>query len=103
MAENTVVVLSAYSHIKGMHNILIQPAAIWIVAVKGIELCLTSVVCFIPFWGTFKKLRKAAISLVMSVHMEQLGFHSCLNFHDIWYLSIFRIYVRKVKVWLKYD
>jgi len=49
MAENTVVVLSAYSHIKGMHNILIQPAAIWIVAVKGIELCLTSVVCFIPF------------------------------------------------------
>jgi hypothetical protein len=33
MAEDTVVVLSAYSHTKGRH-ILIQPAAIWIVAVK---------------------------------------------------------------------
>ena len=49
MAEDTVVVLSAHSHTKGMHNILIQPAAIWIVAVKGIELCLISVVRFIPF------------------------------------------------------
>jgi len=49
MAEDTVVVLSAYSHTKGMHNILIQPAAIWIAAVKGIEMCLISVVHFIQF------------------------------------------------------
>jgi len=39
-AEDTLVVLSAYSHTKGGHNILIQPAAIWIVAVKVIEMCL---------------------------------------------------------------
>jgi len=49
MAEDTVVGLSAYSHIKGMHNILIQLAAIWIVAVKGTETCLISVVRSIPF------------------------------------------------------
>ena len=66
-AEDTVVVLSPYSYTKGMHNIFIQPAVIRIVAVKGIELCLISVVCFIPFLDTFTKLRKATISLVMSV------------------------------------
>ena len=49
MAENTVVVLSAYSHTKGRHKILIQPAAIWTVAVKVIEMCLISVVRFILF------------------------------------------------------
>jgi len=49
MAENTVVVLPLYSPTKGRHNILIQPAAIWIVAVKGIKMCLISVVRFIPF------------------------------------------------------
>jgi hypothetical protein len=32
--EDTVGVLSAYIYTKGMHSILIQPAAIWIVAVK---------------------------------------------------------------------
>jgi hypothetical protein len=49
MAEETVAVLSAHSHIKGRLNILIQLAAIWIVAGKGIEMCLISVVHFIPF------------------------------------------------------
>jgi hypothetical protein len=49
MAEDAVVVLPAYSHTKGRHNILIQPAAIWVVAVKGSELCSISVVRFIPF------------------------------------------------------
>jgi len=48
-ADDTVVVLSPYNHTKGGHNILIQPPAIWIVAVKVIETCLISVVRFIPF------------------------------------------------------
>ena len=104
VAEDTVVVFAAYSHTKGRHNILIQPAAIWIVAAKGTKMCLISVVNFIPFWGTFTTLQKATISLAcLSVHMEQLGSHCCMDFHDIWYMNIFRIYVRKVKVRLKYD
>ena len=49
MAGDIVVVLSAYSQSKGMHNISIQPAAIWTVAVKESKMCLTSVVRFIPF------------------------------------------------------
>jgi len=48
MAEDTVAVPSAYSYTNGRH-ILIQPAAIWIVAVKGTETCLISVVRSIPF------------------------------------------------------
>ena len=66
-ADDTLVVLSAHSHTKGEQNILIPPAAIWIVAVKVIEMCLISVVCFILFSDTFTKLQKATISLVSSV------------------------------------
>ena len=65
IADDTVVVLSAYSHTKGEQNILIQPAAIWSVVVKVIEMCLISVVRFIPFLGTFRNLRKVTISLVV--------------------------------------
>ena len=47
------------------------------------------------------KLQKATISFVMSVcpsiHMEQLGSH-WLDFHEIWYLSIFRKSVQKNQV-----
>jgi hypothetical protein len=34
MIEYTAVILSPYSHIKGMYYILTQTAALWIVAVK---------------------------------------------------------------------
>jgi hypothetical protein len=45
-------------------------------------------------------LRKATISFVMSVRMEQLCFHWA-DFHEIWYLSIFRKSVQKIQFWLK--
>jgi len=55
---------------------------------------------------TFGKLRKAtnsfAMSLCPSVRMEQPGCH-WTDFHDIWYLSIFRKTVVKIKVSLKSD
>jgi len=57
-ADDTVVVLFAYSHTKGRHNILIQPAAIWIVAVKVIETCLIS--C--AFHSTLRHIKKFAKS-----------------------------------------
>jgi hypothetical protein len=52
--------------------------------------------------GAFEKLRKATISFVMSVRMEQLGSHwtECLG---ILYLRIFRKSVEKIQVWLKSD
>jgi hypothetical protein len=60
--------------------------------------------------GAFAKLRKATISFVMSVHMsvrlsvhmEQLGSH-WTNFHEIWYLGIFRKCVQKFQIALKSD
>jgi len=49
-------------------------------------------------------MRKTTIRFVMSerlsVRMEQLGTHS-KNFHEIWYLSIFRLSVEKIQVSLK--
>jgi hypothetical protein len=60
---------------------------------------------FRPFVGAFAKLRKATIrfmSICMSVRMEQLGSH-WMDFHEIWYLTIFRKSVEKVSVLLKSD
>jgi hypothetical protein len=34
--------------------------------------------------------------------MEQLGSH-CVDFHEIWYLSVFQKSVKKIQVWLKSD
>ena len=56
--------------------------------------------------GRFTKLRKAAISFVMSVNffpvhtsvsMEQFGSY-WMDFHEIWYLSIFLKSVEKIQV-----
>jgi hypothetical protein len=56
--------------------------------------------------GAFTRLRKAIISSVMSVcssiHNEQLASH-WTDFHEIWYLSIFRESVEKIQVSLKPD
>jgi hypothetical protein len=57
------------------------------------------------FLGVFAKMRKATISFVMStrpsgrpyVRMEQLDSH-WTDFHEIWYLSIFRESVEKIKI-----
>jgi hypothetical protein len=40
--------------------------------------------------------------ICLSVRMEQLGSQS-MDFHEIWYLSIFQKSVEKIKVWLKSD
>jgi heme/copper-type cytochrome/quinol oxidase subunit 4 len=58
----------------------------------------------------FAKLRKATISFIMSVHLsvcpficvEQLGSH-WMDFHEIWYLSIFQKSFQKIQVSLKSD
>jgi len=55
---------------------------------------------------SFIKLRKEIINFAMSVYlsvpMEQLGSNST-DFHDIWYLQIFRKSVEKVQVSFKTD
>jgi hypothetical protein len=55
----------------------------------------------IEFLGPFEKLRKATIDFVisvrLSVRMEQLG-SRWTDFHEIWYLSIFRKFVEKIQV-----
>jgi len=52
--------------------------------------------------GAFAKLRKTAVSFVMSVCpsvlIEQLGSH-CAYIHGIWYLSIFRKSVEQGQFW----
>jgi hypothetical protein len=83
MAEDTAVVLSASSHTKGRHNILIQPAAIWIMAVKEIELCFISVVRFNFEAHSQNYEKRLLVWSHLSVHMEQLGSHCCMDFHDI--------------------
>jgi hypothetical protein len=54
--------------------------------------------------GVFGKLRKANISFVMSVcppaRMEQLDPHA-VDFHEIWYLIIFRKSVKKIAKFIK--
>ena len=58
------------------------------------------------YFGDFTKLQKATISFVMSVclsvRMKQLGSH-WRDFHDIWYLTIFRKSVQKTQVSLQAD
>ena len=46
--------------------------------------------------------KRLLASLCPSVCMEQLGSH-WTDFHEIWYLKIFRKYVKKIQVWLKSD
>ena len=57
-----------------------------------------------PVLGPFTKLQKVTISLVMSVRpfvrMEQTGSH-LLDFHEIWYLKIYKNSVEKTEVCLK--
>ena len=59
---------------------------------------------FSQFLGASAKLRKAIISFFMcqSVRMGQLGSHRT-DFHEIWYLNIFRKSVDKIQVSLKSD
>jgi len=61
----------------------------------------------VRFKGLFANSWKASISSsCLSVHpsarMEQFGSH-WVDFHEIWYLSILRISVEKIKVDLKWD
>ena len=56
------------------------------------------------FLCALEKFRKTNINFVVpvrvSVRMEQLGSH-WKDFHEIWYLNIFRKYVEKIQVLLK--
>ena len=53
-----------------------------------------------PVLSAFTKLQKVTTSLVMSVRpsvrMEQTGCH-WMDFHEIWYLKIYRNSVEKIK------
>ena len=56
---------------------------------------------------SLRRFRKIAIapgrfvmSVLQSVRMEQLGLH-WKDFHEIWYLSIFRKSIEKIQVSLK--
>ena len=54
----------------------------------------------------FAKLQKVTISFIMSVcppvHVEHLGSH-WIDFHEIWYLNIFKKIVEKTEVSLISD
>jgi hypothetical protein len=54
------------------------------------------------FLGALAKLRRATVSFVMSVCMEQLGSH-WTDFREMWHLRVFRNSVERIQVWLKYD
>ena len=55
------------------------------------------------FVGTVTELRKSNISFVMSVRLEQLGYH-WTDFDEILYLSFFfRKSVEKIQVSVKFD
>ena len=49
-----------------------------------------------------RRLASSCLSVCPFVRMEQRGCY-WTNFHEIWYLSIFRKYVQKIHVSLKYD
>ena len=51
-------------------------------------------------FSIFRGFRK--ISVCPSVRVEELGSH-WTEFHEIWYFSIFRYYVEKIKILLKSD
>jgi hypothetical protein len=80
-----VVVITMYS----CRNFIVSP-------------CYCVVLDFLTSLGAFAKLRKATISFVMSVRLEQLGFH-WTDFHEMWYFDIFRKSVQKIQVLLKSD
>jgi len=69
-------------------------------------LSLYYVLFYLLFLGVFAKLRRATICFVMSDHlsvrvsMERPGSH-WTDFHEIWYLRIFRKAVKKIQVSLK--
>jgi hypothetical protein len=64
----------------------------------------------IQFLSAFAESRKATVSFVISVcqslcpsvRMFELG-HHWNDFHETWYLNIFRKFVLKIQVSLKYD
>jgi hypothetical protein len=81
---------------------------------KLVRLRISILLVVIRFLGAFAKLRKATIGFVMyacpsfclsvclSVRMEHPGSH-WTDFHEIWYLRIFRKSVEKLQVPLKSD
>ena len=58
-------------------------------------------VSIFPILGAFAKLLKAKAGFFVSVYpsarKEQLGSH-WMDFHKIWYLTIFRKPVKKIKI-----
>ena len=58
-----------------------------------------SVSCFLD---TFRKIAKSDCYIVVSVRVEQLG-SPRTDFHEIWYLRIFRKYIGEIQDSLKYD
>ena len=58
---------------------------------------------FTPFLGAVANCEKRLLaSSCVSVHMEQLGSH-WTDFHEIWYMNIFRKSVEKIQVSLEAD
>jgi hypothetical protein len=54
------------------------------------------------FLGAFARLRKVIVSVVVFSRMEHFGSH-WMDFHETWYLIIFRKSVEKIKVSLTSD
>ena len=52
--------------------------------------------------GAFARLRKATLWFIVSVRLEQLGSH-WTDFHEIWYLNIFRKSVEQIPSFIKSD
>jgi hypothetical protein len=78
---------------KGLHCRLTRPHFMRITV--GLKI-------YVQFLGAFSKLPKATINFVMSVFMEQLS-SNWMEFHEVWNLSIFRKFAKKIQVLWKSD
>ena len=67
-------------------------------------LCYFKFPSLFPFLGRVRKIAKSdhSLHICLSIPMELLGCH-WTDFHEIWYLSIFRKPVKKIQVSLKSD
>ena len=89
------------SHKKGTHTLFLANYK------DGVRSCV-NVLTFITFYALSAKFRKATLSFVLSVRpslsvcMQQLGFH-WWDFHEIYYLKIFRKTVEAVQFFFKSD
>jgi hypothetical protein len=67
----------------------------------GICLCFENLPIKFAFGYNLTRIR-LLMYVRLSVHMDQLG-SNWRDFHEIWYLPMFRKFAYKIRVWLQFD